>query len=263
MDCEEVNSYPLIVTRKKSQMKELIKDTIRKSLNALHLDLTKNLKYDRLTKEVIAKSLHKNLNAIDVGCHKGEILDLILKHAPAGNHFAFEPIPDFYNALKIKYAGQCTVFPFALSDQPGETTFNYIKNAPAFSGIKKRKYDVQHPDVLVLDVKVETLDHVIPASVKIDFIKIDVEGGEFGVLKGANMLLQRCKPLVVFECGLGASEFYGTKPENLFDYLDKECGYHIFSLQNWLSKKSPFSRDQFMECFNQNIEYYFVAQTGK
>ncbi|MEO8086054.1 MAG: FkbM family methyltransferase [Bacteroidota bacterium] len=243
-------------------MKELIKDTIRKSLNALHLDLTKNLKYDRLTKDVIAKSLNENSNAIDVGCHKGEILDLILKHAPAGKHFAFEPIPDFYNALKIKYAKQCEVFPFALSDQPGETTFNYVKNAPAFSGIKKRKYDVQDPDVQMLDVKVETLDHIIPSNIKIDFIKIDVEGGEFGVLKGAKNLLQRCKPLLVFECGLGASEFYGTKPEDLFHYLDRDCGYRIFSLQNWLLKKSPFTEEQFIDCFNKNSEYYFVAKNG-
>lgn len=80
-------------------MKELIKDTIRKGLNALHLDLTKNLKYDRLTKEVIARSLKNNSNAIDAGCHKGEILDLILKHAPNGKHFAFEPIPDFLMPL--------------------------------------------------------------------------------------------------------------------------------------------------------------------
>src|SRR6187402_2560044 len=123
-------------------MKDLIKDTIRKSLNALHLDLTRNLKYDRLTKDVIAKALKKNSNAIDVGCHKGEILDLILKNAPDGKHFAFEPIPDFYDALKIKYAGRCEVFSYALSDAPGKTTFNYVRNAPAYSGIKKRAYAV-------------------------------------------------------------------------------------------------------------------------
>ncbi len=242
-------------------MKEFIKDTIRKSLNALHLDLTQNLKYDRLTKEVIARSLKKNSNAIDVGCHKGEILDLILKHAPSGKHYAFEPIPDYFNALKIKYSSRCEVFPFALSDQPGETTFNYVKNAPAFSGIKKRKYEVQNPDVQELQVKVESLDHTIPISVQIDFIKIDVEGGEFGVLKGAGKLLQRCKPIVVFECGLGASDYYGTKPGELFSFLD-QCGYRIYSLQSWIGKKSAFTEHQFTECFEQNTEYYFVAQSG-
>jgi len=243
-------------------MKELIKDTIRKSLNALHLDLTKNLKYDRLTKEVIAQALKKNSNAIDVGCHKGEILDLILKYAPEGKHFAFEPIPDFYNALKIKYANRCEVFSFALSEKPGETTFNYVRNAPAYSGIMKRKYDVETPDVEELHVKVETLDHIIPSSVQIDFIKIDVEGGEFGVLKGSKELLNRCKPVVVFECGLGASDFYGTKPEALFDFLSNECSYKIHSLENWLMKKPAYSLSEFADCFNQNSEYYFVAQAG-
>lgn len=241
-------------------MKELIKDTIRKGLNALHLDLTKNLKYDRLTKEVIARSLKNNSNAIDVGCHKGEILDLILKHAPNGKHFAFEPIPDLFNALKLKYSSRCEIFPFALSDQPGETTFNYVKNAPAFSGIKKRKYEVQNPDVQELQVKVESLDHLIPATVQIDFMKIDVEGGEFGVLKGAGQLLRRCKPIVVFECGLGASDYYGTEPGELFSFLD-QCKYRIYSLQSWIGKKSAFTEDQFTDCFNQNTEYYFVAQT--
>jgi FkbM family methyltransferase len=241
-------------------MKALIKDTIRKGLNALHLDLTRNLKYDRLTKDVIAKALDKNSNAIDVGCHKGEILDLILKYAPAGKHFAFEPIPDFYDVLKEKYSGRCEVFPFALSDSQGQTTFNYVRNAPAYSGIKKRDYAVEVPDVVELNVQVETLDHIIPAGVKIDFIKIDVEGGEFGVLKGAKKLLMQSKPLLIFECGLGASEFYGTKPEPFFDYL-AEYGYQIYSLQNWLSKKSFFTKEQFVDCFNRNTEYYFVAES--
>ena len=240
-------------------MKALIKDTIRKSLNALHLDLTRNLKYDRLTKEVIAKALDKKSNAIDVGCHKGEILDLILKHAPNGKHLAFEPIPDFYEALKVKYAGRCEIFPYALSDSPGTATFNYVRNAPAYSGIKKRAYAVDVPDVVELNVQVETLDHVVPAGKKIDFIKIDVEGGEFGVLKGAKNLLTTSKPLLIFECGLGASEFYGTKPENIFDYLN-ELSYRIYSLQDWLNKKEPYSRSFFIDCFNNNKEYYFVAE---
>ena len=207
---------------------------------------------------VSEKALQKNSNAIDVGCHKGEILDLILKNAPNGKHFAFEPIPDFYDALKIKYDGRCEVFPFALSDAPGSTTFNYVKNAPAYSGLKKRAYAVEVPDVVELKVQVETLDHIIPVNTKIDFIKIDVEGGEFGVMKGAKNLLLKSKPLLVFECGLGASEFYGTKPEDLFDFLN-EVNYGIFSLQNWLEKKQSYSRQEFIDCFNNNKEYYFVA----
>ena len=112
-----------------------------------------------------------------------------------------------------------------------------------------------------LHVRVEKLDNIIPAGVSIDFIKIDVEGGEFGVLKGARNILMKSKPLLVFECGLGASEFYGTNPADLFSYL-QECGYRIFSLQNWLHQKSAYSSEEFIDSFNRNAEYYFVAQTS-
>lgn len=236
-----------------------IKDFIRKGLNALHLDLTQNLKYDRLTRQVIAKALSASSNAIDVGCHKGEILDLIFKYAPDGKHIAFEPIPVFFDALKKKYGSRCKVYPIALSDQPGKTVFNYVKNAPAYSGLRKRKYDVANPDVEVLNVQVETLDRLVPKDTQIDFIKIDVEGGEFGVLKGAKELLLRCKPVVVFECGLGASDFYGTKPDALFEYLES-CRYGIHTLSGWLEKKAPLTREQFVACFDTNSEYYFVGQ---
>ena len=77
-------------------------------------------------------------------------------------------------------------------------------------------------------------------------------------MKGAKNLLLKSKPLLVFECGLGASEFYGTKPEDLFDYLN-DVSYGIFSLQNWLEKKQAYSRQGFIDCFNNNKEYYFVA----
>ena len=115
----------------------LIKDTLREVLISLQLDLTKNLKYDRLTRAILKKSLKDNDNCIDVDCHKGEILDLMLAHAPNGKHYAFEPIPSLFDALKKKYSHKAEVFPYALSDKSGETTFQLVKNAPAYSGIKE------------------------------------------------------------------------------------------------------------------------------
>lgn len=44
-----------------------------------HIDITKNIEYDRLTKQILKKNLKKNSNCLDIGCHKGEILDLMLK----------------------------------------------------------------------------------------------------------------------------------------------------------------------------------------
>lgn len=236
-----------------------IKELIRSSMNFLHLDLTKNLEYDRLTNAVMKKVIHKNSNCIDIGSHKGEILNIMLKVAPEGKHYAFEPVPSFYEKLKSHFSGRATIYPYALSDKKGETTFQYVKNAPAYSGIKKRKYDIDSPEIEEIKVAMQKLDDVIPECQKIDFIKLDVEGGEFGVLKGGRNLIIRNKPIIIFEFGLGASDYYGTKPADLFHFITNELNLNISLLKSYLKNDICLSQDRFEEFYNSNSEYYFVA----
>ena len=110
------------------------KNNIRSLLNFLQLDLTKNLKYDRLTKLIMKKVIKTNSNCIDIGCHKREILDIILQLSPNGKHFAFEPIPLLFNSLIEKYGDKAKVFSCALPDKNRFSSFHYVKNAPAYSG---------------------------------------------------------------------------------------------------------------------------------
>lgn len=236
-----------------------LKDIIREILIFLHLDLTKNLTYDRLTRLILKKSLSRDSNCIDIGCHKGEILSSILTLAPQGKHIGFEPIPYLYNRLKEKFDAQAIIYPYALSDTSGETTFQLVKNAPAYSGIKKRRYDIENPDIEEIRVEMKTLDELIPEGQVIHFIKIDVEGAEFGVLKGARRLLATHKPLVLFEFGRGASEFYGTTPSDMYQFINQEAGLRIFTLQDYLVEKSPLSQAEFEKYYESNAEYYFVA----
>ena len=203
----------------------MLKTAIRKFLTFSKLDLTKNLKYDRLTQKIMSKVIKSNSNCIDVGCHKGEMLDLMLKYAPKGKHLAFEPIPSFFDKLQEKYQGLATIYPHALSSEKGNTTFQYVKNAPAYSGIKKRKYDVKNPEIEQINVTLELLDNLVENDFSVDFIKIDVEGAEFGVLKGAKNIILKNKPYIIFEFGLGASEFYGTKPEDIFSFFGKRLWF--------------------------------------
>lgn len=236
----------------------ILKDTLRLVLNFLHLDLTKNLEYDRLTKSIMKKVIQKDSNCIDIGCHKGEMLQSILKLAPEGKHFAFEPIPYLYEQLLVKFNGQATIYSCALSDKSGQTTFNLVKNAPAYSGINKRKYAVSEPEIEEIQVELKQLDEVIPNDIKIDFIKIDVEGGEFDVLKGAKNLLNRHHPVLVFECGIGASEFYGTKPSDLFQFL-ADLNYKTSTLRAYMQQGKPLTISEFENAFNKNTDYYFIA----
>lgn len=63
-----------------------------------------NNDYDIQTTKILKKLLKIDSNCIDVGCHKGSILDEILRFAPEGQHYAFEPLPDLCAYLKRKYA---------------------------------------------------------------------------------------------------------------------------------------------------------------
>lgn len=235
-----------------------IKDLAREILIFFHLDLTQNLKYDRLTKAIIKQRLRPDSNCIDVGCHKGEILDMMLKYAPKGQHFAFEPIPYLYNALTKKFKGLATIYPYALADKKGTTNFNLVKNAPAYSGLKQRHYDIENPEIEVIKVEEELLDDLL-GNTRIDFIKIDVEGGEFGVLKGAKNLLKKNLPTILFECGKGASDYYGTQPADIFNYLTQEVGLRIFTLDAFIKNGKALSQAEFVDCFDTIKEYYYVA----
>jgi len=235
-----------------------LKYYLREVLNFLHLDLTNNLLYDRLTKKIIKKTIKSNSICIDIGCHKGEIFSLFLKQAPNGGHYAFEPIPFYYKLLKQKYGDKNHIFSFALSDEIGETKFNYVKNAPAYSGFLKRKYLISNPDIEEITVKTITLDEIIGTNQKIDFIKIDVEGAEMKVLKGAEKVIESFKPVVIFEFGKGASDFYNTTPKDIYNFFEDK-NMKINTLKGWLNKKNPLTLDSFEEIYNCNKEYYFIA----
>jgi FkbM family methyltransferase len=236
-----------------------LKDILRELFIFLHIDYSRNIHYDRHTRRIMKAYLLPRSNCIDVGCHKGEMLKSMLKYSSEGTHFAFEPIPAYFHRLKQEFGTRCQVFPYALSDHKGVESFQFVRNAPAYSGLKKRRYDTLNPEIELIEVQVETLDSHIPADIHIDFIKIDVEGGEFGVLKGGVRTIQRCQPLIIFECGLGASDFYGTRPEDLYDFLTVDCDLRISLLDRWPLLNQEFTCSDFCDAFTTNSDYYFVA----
>lgn len=237
----------------------VIKDWIRRHLLKLPFAVSENIKNDQLTIKVIQQLLNVNSCCIDVGCHKGEILDVIIANASNGHHIAFEPIPYLYKNLKVKYIGQnISLFDTAVSDYEGTSTFNLVKTNPAYSGLIKRKYDRENEQDEIINVTVNTLDNIIGLDKKIDFIKIDTEGGEFGVLKGAEKLISKWKPTILFEFGIGASDYYGTTTEQVFQYFD-EKKMNIYTQSGYLNKKQKLNFDSFNHNYKNQLEYVFVA----
>ena len=236
-----------------------MKSTIKNILKLSPIPLSKNHLYDIQTKKII-KTLKKDSNCIDVGCFIGEILDLLIKVAPAGQHYGIEPIPEKFNELKKKYANanNCHILNFAASNKKGESDFNFVISNPSYSGLKKRDYDKPNEEDTIITVKTELLDNLIPKEIDIDFIKIDVEGAELQVLQGASRIIERCKPIIVFEHGLGASDIYGTSPEMIYRFFE-EKSMKISNLGLWIKGNPPLSADNFSDQYYNKRNYYFIA----
>jgi FkbM family methyltransferase len=236
-----------------------VKNLARGLLNALNIRITKNQEYDYQAYRIMQHHLKSGSNAVDVGCHKGEFLDHFMRFSPAGTHFAFEPIPHLFDHLQKKYSHNVKIFPYALSNNRTTTRFNYVKNAPAYSGLKKREYAVANPDIEEIEVETELLDNLIPENIPVHFIKIDVEGAEFLVLQGAARILEQNRPVVVFEFGLGASDYYKVKPEDVYRFINEDCNLHLSLLKDFLNGRKKLSESEFCDHYYKKTEYYFVA----
>ena len=226
----------------------------------LPFDVSINQAYDRQSWQVIKKVCDQNACCVDVGCHKGEIMDWFIQRSPKGKHWGFEPIPAMYDKLVLKYQNNrnITIYPYALSETNGTTTFNLVVTNPAYSGMVKRNYDHANEKDQTIEVEMRTLDDLLAAVNRIDLIKIDVEGAEYQVLKGATGILEKQRPVIIFEHGLGASDFYGTTPAMIFDLFD-EFGYKISTMKSWLGSGGSFSKAEFEDQFNRQVDYYFIA----
>jgi FkbM family methyltransferase len=222
-----------------------------------------NLLYDIQTVRVMERALKKDSNCVDVGCHQGSILRNMIRISPNGIHYAFEPLPKMYEVLNDAFETNQNIrlYDCALSDTEGEASFQYVVTNPGYSGLLKRSYERPDEEIQVIAVKTNLLDNVIPRHIPVKFIKIDVEGAELQVLKGAIETIRNSRPIVVFEHGLGAADCYGTGPEDMYDLLAGRCGLELFLMADWLESngKASLTRDAFCEQFSSGSNYYFMA----
>jgi FkbM family methyltransferase len=221
---------------------------------------TKNDTYDLLTERILRQTLRPDSNAVDIGCHAGAILDLILEAAPRGTHHAFEPLPHLAAALRRKYAATPNVrlHELALSSAAGTATFHANRDHPGMSGLERRDYPSKHDRVELIQVRTERLDALLAPDRRIDFVKVDVEGAEALVFEGARDCLRRDRPVVVFEHGTGSRQFYGIASDAVFDLL-ADVGLRVSTLQDYVQGAPPLTRAGIVRQVEEGLDFYFVA----
>jgi FkbM family methyltransferase len=163
--------------------------------------------YEPNTAFTIKRLLPRGGAFVDVGANVGFFSVLASRWAgPAGRVYSFEPSPrertHLEQHVRINDLRNVTVVPAAVGDRSGDIV---LRLAPEeYGGLNTTGIDFAYPGVPLSSevvVPLTTLDAwAIEAGIdRIDVIKIDVEGGEVAVLRGALDVIRRRRPAIVFE----------------------------------------------------------------
>ncbi|MBU0633897.1 MAG: FkbM family methyltransferase [Candidatus Omnitrophica bacterium] len=142
----------------------------------------------------------------------------------------------------------------ALSDKDcDESLFVPHKLGTPFASLRQHtSYRLPHEKINVPAIKIDTYVKAKEIT-KINFMKIDIEGAELPVLKGATHTLSSFSPIIMFELQEAHTKYFNYLPIDLMQFLNK-FGYLIFEIRflNELILKKVTD-------FNDVSSYNFVA----
>ena len=152
---------------------------------------------------------------IDVGAHIGSVIDGVRRYSRPEHIIAIEAIPAKAAALRRRFP-DVSVHCTAVGDVSGETSFFIDEKRTGYSSLDP-SLGGRAPSVREIVVPIEPLDSLTPHG-NIDLIKIDVEGAELGVMRGAEAIVAASRPTVMFESG--ADEMQAFPKTALWEWFD-------------------------------------------
>ncbi len=159
---------------------------------------------------------------IDIGAHIGLFTVLMARCVgPSGSVLSFEPTPFTRQALldtvrRNSCEAIVEVRPEAISDQIGVARFHDsgdpLSNANSLVETSRAKS--------VLTVPVTTVDALVTErELLVSCIKVDAEGSEVDIIRGAAATINRCRPALQIEVHPRSIRASGSHPLELWDLL--------------------------------------------
>ncbi len=202
---------------------------------------------------IFQKCISEGDVVFDIGAYHGEWSQNVLSQKNCSLHL-FEASPEAYSELEKNMSSFQTLNHMAVALETGSLTFHVYPDKPRLSSIYRRRSVEHHlmpSGFKAIEVPCISLDDYWPKEKGlVNFIKIDVEGAEFDVLRGANDLLARGGvDYIQFEYG-GTFADAGTSLKMLY-FLLRRQRYHLFRVTG----------DQFTEItdFEDDLEDFNYA----
>jgi FkbM family methyltransferase len=214
----------------------------------VELSLFQTGTYEKGTLYFITTYLKRGDCFVDVGANIG-LMSIFASQCVGnpGKILAFEAHPETHQLLleniQLNHIENIEPFNFALGDEVGKAKIydNWNVNRGGASLV------IHADNATGFEVEVKTLDDVIQNDFQPKMIKIDVEGFEFQVLKGAENTIKNCKPILIIEFSVSRDNQYD--PFEMIDFLESFGFYDIFKLAGTKERKSKLiqikSREEF------------------
>jgi len=144
-------------------------------------------------------ALPERIRLVDVGAYRGDFTATALAVFPGSSALLFEPGPSKAAALRERYRGEpaVRVFELALGDERGEALLHELEDSATDSLLPPR----EATEETTRRVRVSRLDEILDeeGAPAVDLIKIDAQGYDLRVLRGAAETLARCRPALLVE----------------------------------------------------------------